>query len=283
MPVGSSLIQIARICYRAIPLRGVRALAYSTFARSVRNRRIVREIDGICFDLDLGEVIDLQLYLRQYEPDVTAAIRRLAKAGMTVLDIGANIGAHTLLFARLTGPAGRVIAFEPTDFAFRKLERNLSLNAMPQVVAVKVALSDHAARGRTVHFRSSWRTDGARRDTPSTVDFDRLDDLLRAQKIDRVDLVKIDVDGNEFSVLGGGAQVIQRNRPTMFMEAVGPHFDDDSRNPFRLLAAIGYRFRDLKSGAKLSLDDMRRRLPRGDVGMTTSFNVIAEAGETQDR
>ena len=55
-------------------------------------------------------------------------MRKLVSPGSLVLDIGANIGAHTLHLSKLVGPSGRVMAFEPTDFAFRKLRRNLELN-----------------------------------------------------------------------------------------------------------------------------------------------------------
>ena len=57
----------------------------------------------------------------------------LTETSSLVLDIGASIGAHTLLLASLVGPNGRVMAFEPDDFAFRKLRRNLDLN--PQVTS----------------------------------------------------------------------------------------------------------------------------------------------------
>jgi FkbM family methyltransferase len=55
-------------------------------------------------------------------------LRKLVSPGTLVLDIGANIGAHTLHLAHLVGPNGRVLAFEPTDYAFRKFSRNLELN-----------------------------------------------------------------------------------------------------------------------------------------------------------
>src|SRR5688572_20988587 len=71
--------------------------------------------DGIRWQLDLREGIDFSIYLLgSFEPATVRAYRRIVKPGQTVLDIGANIGAHTLPLARLVGPGGRVIAFEPT-------------------------------------------------------------------------------------------------------------------------------------------------------------------------
>ena len=268
-------IRAAQRCYRALPSLRLRQIAFGTFARLVRRRRTIVSLDGMVFDLDLSEFIDLSLYLEQYEAEVTRAIRRITRPGMTIVDLGANIGAHTLLFAKLAGRTGRVVAFEPADFAFPKLQRNLSLNDFPQVRAVKLALADVESAEQRVDLRSSWQTDGTRQDRVSTLAFARLDDWAEANRLERIDVVKIDVDGNEFPLLDGGRRTIGRNTPIMLMEAVGPHFDDESRNPFALLREIGYRFWDLKSLQELTVEQMRDRLPRNDTKMTTSFNLMA--------
>jgi FkbM family methyltransferase len=272
-------ISAAQAIYRAIPSHRLRELAFRTFARLVRKRRVVRTIEGMTFDLDLSELIDLGLYLQQWEPDVTGAIIRYTRPGMTVLDIGANIGAHTLRFARLAGREGRVIAYEPTEFAYAKLRRNLSLNDMPQVDAVQVALSDEPLPPQEVNFRASWQTDGSHKDGPTRVAFERLDDSLERLGVMSVDLIKIDVDGNEFHLLAGGRRMIERDRPLMLLEAIGPHFDDEARNPFRILHELGYRFWLLEGGREVTVEQMRDMLPRNDTHMTTSFNVLAAVNE----
>jgi FkbM family methyltransferase len=275
------LVPLAQAVYRITPSRAIRRLAYDTFARSVRNRHVITTIDGVRFDLDLGEVIDLSLYLRRYEPEVAAAVRRYTRPGDTVFDIGANIGAHALSFAHRVGPEGRVIAFEPTDYGFAKLTRNLALNDFPHVTAVKVALADRRSGPQQVNFRASWMTGGGRKDGDSTVPFEMLDAWCRDNAVVRVDLIKLDVDGNEFPLMLGAREIIERCRPMLFMEAVGLHFDDPSRNPFILLSALGYRFRDLKSGHDLTIEAMRERLPRNDPGMTVSMNVLATPSEKE--
>src|SRR5919198_4875634 len=134
------LFRLARALYRSIPSRPVRQFGFSVFAKLVRGRVTLTEVDGAMYELHLDEMIDLALYLQQFEPDVRDTIRKLTAPGMTVLDIGANIGAHTLLFATLAGPGGRVVAFEPTDFAFAKLRRDVELNPLLCVEKVRVAL-----------------------------------------------------------------------------------------------------------------------------------------------
>src|SRR5271166_2308194 len=84
---------------------------------------------GVTWDLDLDEGIDLSIYLLgAYEPAMLRAYSSVIRGGDVVFDIGANIGAHTMHFARLVGPAGRVFAFEPTDYAAAKIRLNLSIN-----------------------------------------------------------------------------------------------------------------------------------------------------------
>jgi FkbM family methyltransferase len=279
MTSSRALVSVARACYRAMPLRAVRKLAFAAFARAVRNRRTVSTVGEARFDLDLGETIDLSLFLGQYEPEVAAGIRRYTPRGATVFDIGANIGAHTLLLAALVGREGRVIAFEPTDYAFRKLTRNLALNDVPQVEAVQLALSDRRSELEDVNFRSSWRTDGGRKDGRTSVRFDTLDAWCAEKQIGGVDLIKVDVDGNEFPLISGARRTISQYRPVLLMEAVGPHFDNDARNPYRVLSELEYRFRLLKSGAEMTVETMRESLPRNDAAMSVSLNVLAIPAE----
>jgi FkbM family methyltransferase len=272
--------QLARVVYRAIPLRSVRQAGFAAYARAVRSRVVQADVDGVRYELHLGELIDLALYLQQFEPDVRAAIRRITKPGMTVLDIGANVGAHTLLFSALTGSTGRVVAFEPTDFGYRKLEKNVSLNPNLAVELVHMALADRTARQQQVDFRASWQTDGRRVDGLSTVDMIRLDEWADAHDLTRVDVIKLDVDGYEYPVLVGGQKTIARTRPTFIIEATGLHFADAARNPFEVLRSLDYRLWDLAGQEMLTFDDVRERLARHDP--TFSINLVAQPATRDD-
>jgi FkbM family methyltransferase len=244
----------------------------------VKNRQLVANIDGVRFSLELGELIDLALYLGSFEPTVVNAIKRFCQPSMVVFDIGANIGAHGLRLGCIVGNKGRVYAFEPTTIAFTKLERNLALNRQLNVSAFRLALSDETQTRRTMSFRSSWRTDGSQKDSTCEVDFVRLDDWARTNNVSHVDLIKLDVDGNEFGVLSGGRELLKRCQPTFLMEMVGPHFADPARNPLLFLESIGYKFSNIDTGAKYSgAEEMSRLIASDDDEMTTSINVLAVA------
>jgi FkbM family methyltransferase len=274
--INRTAFRLATRVYRATPFQPLREAYFRMFLRLVRGRRVIRVVEGMTFELDLGELIDVGVFLERYERDMVVLIERLTQPAWTVLDIGANIGAHTLRFAKLVGGAGRVFAFEPTDYAYHKLTRNLSLNRFPQASAVQVALGEKNDAARNVTFRSSWRSDGRDSTQQTTVDFARLDDWCREHGVARVDLIKLDVDGNEFPVLAGGLEMLQANHPVVLMEAGAYHFRDPARNPLAVLRNFEYRFWDTKTLQEYpNLDAIRRQLPERDDDLGFSINVLA--------
>ncbi|GAF90493.1 unnamed protein product, partial [marine sediment metagenome] len=93
------------------------------------NKTVIKEIDGVKYELDLSRLVHSQMYhYGVWEPDTTNIINKFVGRGMTCFDIGASSGVHTLRMASLTGTKGKVYAFEPSDWMFEKLMRNLELN-----------------------------------------------------------------------------------------------------------------------------------------------------------
>jgi FkbM family methyltransferase len=151
-----------------------------------------------------------------YERDVTALVLSLISGGMTFLDLGASIGYYTLLASRLTGPAGRVFAFEPDSEAYEYLEHNVQANRLENVVAVRKAVTNRSVtmsftrpeleRGFLINASTGVGTG------VGTVDTVSLDDFFRALGWPRVDLIKLDIEGSESSALWGMAELLERNR-----------------------------------------------------------------------
>src|SRR6266850_1982257 len=114
-------IRLATFLSRSV--RAVRRMA------GAKNDLVVVQRGGLRWQLDLNEGIDFSIYLLgAFERSAISTYRRLIPPAAVVLDIGANVGAHTLHLARAVGEDGRVYAFEPTVYAFDKLQRNLALN-----------------------------------------------------------------------------------------------------------------------------------------------------------
>ena len=222
--------------------------------------------EGLRWRLDLREGIDLAIYLGVFERSTTRALRRLVRPGATVLDIGANIGAHTLPLAKLVGPTGRVHSFEPTAFAHKKLLANLALNPelAPRVSTHQVMLTNGDAvapelysswplvRSDNLHARHQGRlepTTGARAL--------RLDDYLAEIGVSHVDLVKLDVDGYECDVLAGASRFLASAAPVIVMELAPYVLAERGHTLEELLgrlAGSGYRLEDETTGEPLPQD-----------------------------
>ncbi|HEY5550815.1 MAG TPA: FkbM family methyltransferase [Opitutaceae bacterium] len=253
-------IALARAAYRVI--RGARRLVGKPTTGIFRRR-------GIRWALDLAEGIDFSIYLLgAFEPRTVNAYHRFIKPGDTVLDIGANVGAHTLFFARFVGDSGRVLAFEPTEWAFRKLKANLALNPElePRVDANHMFLVASDTDSRPPEIYSSWPLEergnlhpkhlGQLQETGSA-GAATLDSHLAERAGADPRWIKIDVDGNELPVLRGAEGTLRRCRPGIMME-LSPYTTREAGHEFadlvRLLADCGYSFAELESGRQLSSD-----------------------------
>ena len=101
------------------------------------------------------------------------------------------------------------------------------------------------------------------------------DELLKSIDLNKIDLIKIDVDGNEFPIFSGAVEIIKKTRPIILMEVVGPHFKDPSKNPLLILADLGYRFFRASNEEELTLADFEILLNIDDTEMINSVNIIA--------
>jgi len=244
---------------------------------------------GVHWALDLREGIDFSIYLLGgFEPATLALYRRLVSPGDYVLDVGANIGSHTLPLALLVGSTGKVLAFEPTRFAVEKLRANAALNpelqtrieahqlllvgASTDEVPPAIYSSWPLIEAENVHAQHRGRlmgTEGARAVT--------LDGFLAERQLAHVDFIKIDVDGNEPAVLRGALETIQRHRPKILME-IAPYLFDDAPEQFHWMLSIfgdlGYSFFDADTGRELPSqpDALVRFIPAG-----ASRNVLLTA------
>lgn len=182
---------------------------------------------------------------RGLEPGTGDVLRRLVQPGMVVADVGANIGLLTLIMAWAAGPAGKVIAFEPEAIPRANLEKMRHLNGLSWVEVRDQAVGAQAGQ-LTFHVsdiigHSSLyalpETEGSRE---IQVDVVRLDAVAQ-----RMDVVKIDVEGAELDVLAGMSGLIAKNKDLAIVAEFGPeHLGRVGQTPaqwFKAFADSGFK------------------------------------------
>ena len=160
----------------------------------------------------------LDLYGEYSEPEVDL-YRRIVKSGDIVVEVGANIGAHTLPLAQLVGEGGSIIAFEPDHENFDLLTQNMR-HAKVTGRLERCSLGN-GEDGKEIFHPS---------DNPGGIEFnggERLDDIVA---LGRLDFLKLDCEGSEVSVLKGAEQTITRCRPVIYVE------NDRAKNSQELVA-----------------------------------------------
>jgi len=178
-----------------------------------------------------------------------------AKAGWLVFDIGANIGAWSVLLSQQVGACGCVVACEPSRRGYNALVKNIVVNHLGNVKALDVALSDVPGSVRLYHDIDATRNSlGLARNKPSdfeTVRCITLDAAVKDLQISHVDFWKIDVEGAEPLVLRGAKQTIEKFKPGILfeinapaMKALGMPHD----TTWAILSDYGYVFYSLESG-----------------------------------
>jgi FkbM family methyltransferase len=142
-----------------------------------------------------------------HEREMLSGLRAALKPGNVFLDVGSNVGVFTVLAAKVLGPMGTVIACEPGTQAFQELETNIALNELTNVKALKLALSDARSMKMLTTNKSNCGNrlselcggDGQSEEV-RTVDYDS---LVEEDGLPVPQVVKIDVEGHEYSVLRG--------------------------------------------------------------------------------
>lgn len=266
-PLAHRLVR--RVARRYPSLRGT-GLVTRTLDRMGLSERTGTWMRGEAFaecpamELDLRDPFQRRVFYfpnahrRHYlPPALRAEIERHVSPGATFLDIGANLGFLTMFASRRVGPHGRVIAFEPEPTTFASLSRSAALQPFANITCLPVALSD-ADRGEqalfqassgtahSLHAESTEHADRYRGST--TVRVTSLDALVASGQLALANIAfaKIDVEGNEASVLAGMTATLASSKyPPIWVEVRGPQGSTRAPSTFAKVMSVveplGYR------------------------------------------
>ncbi|XXF78591.1 FkbM family methyltransferase [Myxococcaceae bacterium GXIMD 01537] len=261
-------------CYQAVERYGARL--------SPRGPVWARLNNGCVIRCDLGDHVQQQIYFfGAYEPPEAFVFARLLRPGMTVVDAGANVGQYSLLASTRVGDTGAVHALEPVPGTRQLLQENVRRSGVRNVHVHPYALWHQRERlrlglrpGMEANIGAFSVSDGH---LGGAVEADAisLDALVEEQRIPRVDLIKMDIEGAEHAALRGMRGVLERDRPLLLMEVRRDTSERLSSSPQQLwteiFAPLGYRAWAIGHSAHTS-----RALP--DLDAVESSNILFYPG-----
>jgi FkbM family methyltransferase len=230
-------------------------------------RDAIRE--GIRYKLDISDYQDWIVYwgIATNRP---RRLYQLIQKDHVVFDVGSNLGEVCLRAAAQVGPGGMVHAFEPDPISFRKLTDNLALNPFGNVFVSNLGLGEAPA---TLEMRVPCDTNrGGNRIWSGSasahfpVHIETLDRMVAERELERVDVIKIDVEGFELSVLKGARETLARFRPALFVELCDANLREQRTSGAEVidhLHAAGYVVSD--AGTDLPLDARAPLPPMTDL------------------
>ena len=233
--------------------------------------------DGRNFWINLSTGMHEKVFfVGEFERTATDVVRRLVGKGDVCVDVGANFGWYTTLFAASVGPGGAVHAFEPVPDTFRELKRNHELlQNRDNVFLNNCALGDEEGSITLNLFsdlptgHASVSSQGREADFTFECPLTKLDTYLESNSVGQVDFVKVDIEGAEMMFLKGADRLFEQERlPAFLMEMAlnqTRHFGYTPDDLVQYLASRGnYNF--------YSIDDISQRLvpitgfAPGDIG-----------------
>ena len=238
-------------------------------------RIIVR--NGIKYEIDLSEGIELSLFLfGNFQKHVSQNKYLSLPQDAVIFDVGANSGIMSLQFAKLV-PLGKVYSFEPTFYAFSKLEKNLELNPelAKRIVAIQSFVSSGTSEEPDIKAYASWKVGGTaegvrhqvHRGTEKSTEGIKavcLDDFCEQNEIKRLDFIKIDTDGHEFEVLKGAKKVIGKFVPVIIFE-IGIYVMEEKNIDFsdylKYFDSLGYSLFNSKNLKNVNAHNYYKHIP----------------------
>ena len=246
---------IYAVLLRPKPLRGLANFCI----RLILPRQIHR--DGVTVVLNPNDPVNSGgLTFNVYERAETRFFQSVLRPGMTVVDIGANIGLYTALAVRGVGSAGRIVAVEADRESFTYLRQTVAANNAPNVTCVPKAAADHCGvmklfvskdnRGDNRLYENELCSDSYE------VEVVTVDALLGELGISSVDVVKIDVQGYEGRVLEGMRQTLDRSPKVTILMEFWPHgLRCSGTQPDELLRSLekmGFQMCEVRSNGALA-------------------------------
>lgn len=218
----------------------------------------------IKYQVNLNNYNDWLLFFginNQHKENIYAKINN----GDVVLDVGSNIGEVLLNLAKIN-PKGKIYGFEPVKSTFEKLGKNVSLNSFSNISLYQLALSDN---NETVYYQAKEGHSGgtmmSKESKNNSLDFIEamtLDDFTELNSIEKIDFIKVDIEGFEMNFLKGALQTLKKYKPSIFMEVDHVKLIRQNSSAEELLStlkSIGYKVLHAETNQEINLDNQKEK------------------------
>lgn len=198
------------------------------------------------FNIDTTYPMESAIWLSGvYEVATTKFLRQVLRQGDIFLDVGANCGAVTLVAASAIA-TGKIYAFEPGSTIRSRLQANIDLNPQLKSIVQVVPFGLGLQTGELLYYEDeNYRGNGALFDSVGVpVDVISLDEWVEREQVNRIDVIKIDVEGMEFDVMLGGKATLEKYHPIVYFETLPLFFHNKPytiQTIYEFLASLGYR------------------------------------------
>lgn len=190
-------------------------------------------VKGGVINLHKGSFVDDKLRLTgNFELNITRIMRSIVNSGNVCVDIGANIGLHTVLLSKLVGSKGFVYAFEPVPYNIKKLNTNLILSGCDNVkiiskavadsngeMAMNIVSEDNFDQGSSSLVMNEFLSQEGSLTKQYKVNVVKLETFVEINKLENIDFIKMDIEGFEYWALKGfGNKILSQMKPKMIIE-----------------------------------------------------------------
>lgn len=209
------------------------------------------------------------------EKETLEQLTGLLKPGDVVYDVGANVGLYSTVVGRLVGNQGRVVAFEPDARSYRRLQENLALNGLTNVLTFCKALGEESSSARLYTFANDpWRSSLVKPQTDEMLSEESVEvvagDQFRRDKNLPVPVVaKIDVEGSEYAVIGGLRQTLADPACLLVCCEIHPRLLPGGLQPrdiIELLRSLGFVEINVRPSGMVEYAVCRKRPSGGESG-----------------
>lgn len=214
--------------------------------------------DNVILQLDISDYIQHYIYFG-FKDLSNAYLLSLVKKNDTVIDIGSNIGYTALRLSRIVGKDGIIHSFEPDTLNYQKFIKNVSLNQCSNIVINKFGLGEKEAVVKlfvnTDTNRGGNRINENAKENFEEIKIITLDEYVANNKLTKINLIKIDVEGYELKVLKGSVNTLIKFKPDLFIEFDHNNLlaqNDSAVDLISYLVSLSYKIIDTVTGKEIN-------------------------------